>query len=86
MSEEKNNKKTKEEVGSKEKNKGNKKTITIIAIITVIVIIIAAVGTFVIISIMKLFMKIRVTEADEANGLDISEHSESAYPSFTGLD
>ena len=46
MSEEKNNKKTKEEVGSKEKNKGNKKTITIIAIITVIVIIIAAVGGY----------------------------------------
>lgn len=29
---------------------------------------------------------LRVDEADEALGLDISEHSESAYPAFTGLD
>lgn len=56
----------------------------IISIIATIII--AAVGTFIIISVMKLFIKIRVTEAEEANGLDISEHSESAYPSFTGLD
>ena len=49
-------------------------------------IVIAAVGTFIIISVMKFFIKIRVTEVEEANGLDISEHSESAYPSFTGLD
>ena len=56
----------------------------IISIIATIVI--AAVGTFIIISVMKFFIKIRVTEVEEANGLDISEHSESAYPSFTGLD
>ena len=30
--------------------------------------------------------KIRVDEADEALGLDISEHGESAYPAFSGLD
>lgn len=29
---------------------------------------------------------LRVDEADEALGLDISEHGESAYPAFTGLD
>lgn len=29
---------------------------------------------------------LRVDEADEAFGLDISEHGESAYPAFTGLD
>lgn len=56
----------------------------IISIVATIVI--AAVGTFIIISVMKLFIKIRVTESEEANGLDISEHSESAYPSFMGLD
>lgn len=29
---------------------------------------------------------LRVNEADEALGLDVSEHGESAYPAFTGLD
>lgn len=30
--------------------------------------------------------KVRVDEADEALGLDASQHGESAYPSFSGLD
>ena len=30
--------------------------------------------------------KVRVDEADEALGLDTSQHGESAYPSFSGLD
>ena len=30
--------------------------------------------------------KVRVDEADEALGLDVSEHGESAYPAFSGLD
>ena len=46
----------------------------------------AAAATFVIVSVMKLFGEMRVTPAEEAEGLDISEHSESAYPAFTGLD
>lgn len=29
---------------------------------------------------------LRVDEADEALGLDASQHGESAYPSFSGLD
>ena len=52
----------------------------------VISILVAAVGTFVIMSVLKKFKTIRVSQADEAQGLDISEHSESAYPAFTGLD
>ena len=52
----------------------------------VITIAIAAVATFVIISIMKKFTTIRVSQSEEAQGLDISEHSESAYPAFQGLD
>lgn len=52
----------------------------------VITIAIAAIATFVIISVIKLFGSIRVTNEAEAQGLDISEHSESAYPAFTGLD
>ena len=52
----------------------------------VVTIVIAVVATFVIIKIMKVFTDIRVSELDEANGLDISQHNESAYPSFMGLD
>lgn len=42
--------------------------------------------TFVIIKVMKLFGDIRVGNSEEADGLDVVEHGESAYPSFTGLD
>lgn len=51
-----------------------------------ITIVIAVVGTFIIMSLLKLIMKVRVSDADESKGLDISEHSESAYPSFLGMD
>lgn len=52
----------------------------------VITILIASVMSFIIMSIIKLFMDIRVSKGDEANGLDLSEHDESAYPAYTGLD
>lgn len=52
----------------------------------VITIAFAAVATFVILFIMKKFMSIRVNTDEEAQGLDLTEHSEMAYPSFTGLD
>lgn len=52
----------------------------------VITIVFAGVATFVIVSVIKLFMPIRVTQNEEALGLDLTEHSESAYPSFTGMD
>lgn len=52
----------------------------------VITIALAAVGTFTILSLIKLFMPIRVSTKEEALGLDIAEHTELAYPSFTGLD
>ncbi|NMC57189.1 MAG: ammonium transporter [Eubacteriaceae bacterium] len=51
-----------------------------------ITIVVAVVGTFIIMSLLKLVMKVRVADADESKGLDISEHSESAYPSFLGMD
>lgn len=47
---------------------------------------IAAIATLVILTVIKLFMPIRVTKNEEALGLDLTEHSESAYPSFTGMD
>ncbi|HEY5585108.1 MAG TPA: ammonium transporter [Ruminiclostridium sp.] len=47
----------------------------------------AIVGTAVIMFILKAVMKdIRVTPREEAEGLDISQHGESAYPSFSGMD
>ncbi len=52
----------------------------------VITIAFSAIATFIILFILKRFMEIRVTQAEEAQGLDLTEHSELAYPSFTGLD
>ena len=52
-----------------------------------ITIIIAIVGTLICTGITKLICKdLRVSVRDEKVGLDLSEHGESAYPSFTGLD
>lgn len=46
----------------------------------------AGVATFVIISLIKLVMPIRVTEKEEIQGLDLMEHDETAYPTFLGMD
>lgn len=47
----------------------------------------AVVGTAVIMFVLKLVMKdLRVTSREESEGLDISQHGESAYPSFSGMD
>jgi Amt family ammonium transporter len=51
-----------------------------------ITVIFAAVMTFIILKVMKLFMTIRVESSEEADGLDVAEHGESAYPAFNGLD
>jgi Amt family ammonium transporter len=51
-----------------------------------ITVVFAAVMTFIIIKVMKLFMDIRVDKAEEADGLDVAEHGETAYPAFNGLD
>ncbi|MBD7911484.1 ammonium transporter [Clostridium cibarium] len=59
----------------------------VVQIISIIVTIaLASIMTFIILKVIQLFMDLKVSEADEANGLDISEHSETAYPSFTRLD
>lgn len=46
----------------------------------------AVVGTFICMSIVKLIGNPRVSTREEAEGLDSTEHGESAYPSFNGLD
>lgn len=53
----------------------------------VITIALVVVATLVIVAVMKLVGgDLRVSQAEEANGLDLGEHNESAYPAFLGLD
>ena len=58
--------------------------VTIAAIIFTIIW--SAVATFVIIKVISMFTSIRVEDRAEAIGLDDSEHEETAYPTFMGLD
>ena len=52
-----------------------------------ITLVIAVVGTFICYAITCLLTgNIRVDAKDEAIGLDVSQHGESAYPSFNGLE
>ncbi|MDP4089598.1 MAG: ammonia channel protein, partial [Bacillota bacterium] len=39
----------------------------------------AALGTFLILNVMKLFIPLRTAESDEVIGLDLSLHGEEAY-------
>ena len=52
----------------------------------VITILVAAVGTLICIGFVKIFTPLRVSKREEQIGLDMSEHGETAYPSFNGLD
>lgn len=52
----------------------------------VITIAVAVVGTLICVAIVRVFTPLRVTKAEEQRGLDITQHGESAYPSFNGLD
>ena len=56
------------------------------AIAIVITIVFAAVGTFVCAKVVGMFVPLRVSVYEEKIGLDKSEHNETAYPSFNGLD
>jgi len=46
----------------------------------------SATATFIILKVISLFTKLRVTEAQEDEGLDISQHGEDAYPYFASED
>ncbi|RPA65430.1 ammonium transporter [Aerococcus agrisoli] len=63
---------------------GNLLFVTIAAILFTIAW--SAIGTFVIVKVISFFMPIRVSERAEAVGLDDSEHEETAYPTFMGID
>ena len=54
----------------------------------VVTVAIVLVLDLVIVAVVKALFRgsLRVDEADEALGLDASQHGESAYPSFGGLD
>ncbi|WP_374128575.1 ammonium transporter [Candidatus Endomicrobiellum agilis] len=43
-------------------------------------------GTLLCAGIVRMFIPLRVKKKEELIGLDMSEHGENAYPSFTGLD
>lgn len=51
-----------------------------------ITIVVAVVGTLICVGITRIFTPLRVTPKEEQIGLDITQHGESAYPSFNGLD
>lgn len=51
-----------------------------------VTILIALIGTAICVGIIRIFMPLRVNEKEEQIGLDIPEHGENAYPTFTGLD
>lgn len=65
---------------------GDTKLFLVQIISIVITIVFSAVMTLLIIKVIKLFGDIRVSVDEEVEGLDVIEHGESAYPSFTGLD
>lgn len=65
---------------------GDTKLFVVQILSIIITIVFAGVMTFIIVKVIKLFGDIRVSEESEAEGLDITEHSESANPSFNGLD
>lgn len=59
----------------------------IVQILSILVtIVVAIMGTLLCIGIVRLFTTLRVSKKEELIGLDISQHNENAYPSFTGFD
>ena len=52
----------------------------------VITILFAVIGTLICVAIVRIFTPLRVDQKEEQIGLDLSQHGESAYPSFNGLD
>jgi len=38
------------------------------------------------VAVIRIFTPLRVSVREEQIGMDISQHGESAYPSFNGLD
>ncbi len=62
---------------------GNPAQLGIQVISIVATIALSAVLTFVILKVISLFTRLRVTEQEEYEGLDTAQHGEDAYPDFT---
>jgi ammonium transporter, Amt family len=58
---------------------GNPEQLAIQAFAAVCTWIYASVATFVCLKVVNFFVPLRVSEAEEAMGLDLSEHAETAY-------
>lgn len=65
---------------------GNARLFLVILAAILFTIIWSALISFLIIKVISLFMPIRVSDREEATGLDDKEHGETAYPTFMGLD
>ena len=52
----------------------------------IITIAIAVIGTLICAGIVRIFTPLRAESKEELVGMDASQHSESAYPAFNGLD
>ncbi len=61
---------------------GNMSQLGIQATSVLVTVVFAVVATFVILKVIGLFTKLRVSEEQEANGLDLSLHGETAYSEF----
>jgi Amt family ammonium transporter len=62
---------------------GNASQLAVQAVGVVATILLSAVLTFVILKVISVFTKLRVSEQDEEEGLDYAQHGEDAYPDFT---
>ena len=65
---------------------GDTRLIVAQIISVIITVALAVIMTVIIMKILKATIGIRVSKVEEGMGLDLSEHDESAYPSFMGLD
>ena len=65
---------------------GETRLFTAQVISILVTIAVAVVGTLICIGIVRIFTKLRVQPKEELIALDITQHGESAYPSFNGLD
>lgn len=65
---------------------GNPRLFLVTIVVIVFTIVWSAGMTFVLIKGISFFMPLRVSDREEAIGLDNTEHGETAYPTFMGLD
>jgi ammonium transporter, Amt family len=63
---------------------GNAAQLGVQALSVVVTIAFSAILTFGILKVISLFTKLRVSEREEDEGLDITQHGEDAYPDFSG--